>query len=161
MEPVRRKEHPANQKRLAAFMQRWEPRRPEMEWLYHQLNWSQQRMATYYGVTLRIVQKAMGRLRMKSRGRGRRGAQHHHYKDGKSSRLYRTMVVKDECGRCGATEGLSVHHKNNDHYDNRLENLEVLCESCHISLAKKAWWAAKRAGLPTPKSNGPVGWKRG
>lgn len=38
---------------------------------------------------------------------------------------------KDACERCGATAKLMVHHKNEDRYDNRLENLETLCRRCH------------------------------
>ena len=80
------------------------------------------------------------------------------YTDGKSSRPYRHVVDKDFCRRCNATERLCIHHKNMDHYDNRLENLEVLCVSCHMSIHKTAYWKAKRGGLSTPKSNGRVGW---
>jgi hypothetical protein len=136
----------------------WNSRKAEVEYLYHVRRLSQEQIAAYYGVTQAVIYKVMKRLCIQRRSKGRRGPEHHHFKDGKSSVVYRRLVVKDQCRNCEATENLSVHHKNNDHYDNRLENLEVLCESCHISLAKKAWWAAKKAGLPTPKGNGPVGW---
>lgn len=67
---------------------------------------------------------------------------------------------KSYCERCNSAFKLCVHHKNDDHYDNRIENLETLCHSCHMSITKKKWWDAKKAGLPTPKSNGRVGWYR-
>ena len=64
------------------------------------------------------------------------------------------------CNRCRGTTCLGVHHKNDDHYDNRPENLETLCNSCHMSETKRKWWAAKKAGLQLPKSNAPTGWTR-
>ena len=89
-----------------------------------------------------------------------RGKLHGNYKHGKSSVVYRTVIPKEKCHRCGTTENLGIHHKNDNHYDNDPKNLEVLCVSCHLSITKKKWWAAKKAGLPTPKSNAPMGWKR-
>ena len=32
---------------------------------------------------------------------------------------------------CGYTENLELHHINGDHYDNRIENLQILCPNCH------------------------------
>ena len=66
---------------------------------------------------------------------------------------------KSQCQRCEGIRQLGVHHKNNDHYDNRPENLETLCNSCHMRELMHARNAAKRAGMPYQKSNGPVGWR--
>lgn len=53
---------------------------------------------------------------------------------------------RDRCEECGATDicdrdengflirrkkVLTVHHINNNHLDNRLENLQTLCRKCH------------------------------
>lgn len=39
------------------------------------------------------------------------------------------------CGNCGIWMGkkmtLELHHINGDHFDNRLENLQILCPNCH------------------------------
>jgi hypothetical protein len=136
----------------------WADRKAEIERLYHVEGWPQSRLAEHYGVTLAGIQKAMKRLDIRPRSRANAGQKNGRYRDGRHSRIYRTMIEKTHCRRCGATETLGIHHVNGDHYDNRQENLMVLCNSCHMSEEKRAWWAAKKAGLPTPKSNGPVGW---
>lgn len=38
---------------------------------------------------------------------------------------------KSACERCGTTERLLVHHKDEDRYNNELSNLETLCRRCH------------------------------
>ena len=38
---------------------------------------------------------------------------------------------KEACERCSSTQHLLVHHRNEDRYDNRIENLETLCKRCH------------------------------
>jgi hypothetical protein len=38
------------------------------------------------------------------------------------------------CNVCGASEELLVHHINGDRSDGRLENLVLLCRSCHDTL---------------------------
>lgn len=41
----------------------------------------------------------------------------------------------ERCGNCGVWMGekmtLEMHHINGDHFDNRLENLQILCPNCH------------------------------
>lgn len=38
------------------------------------------------------------------------------------------------CTQCGTTDAIQVHHINYNHFDNRVENLVVLCSKCHIRL---------------------------
>src|SRR5689334_2122982 len=63
--------------------------------------------------------KTSGRLRGTGNPKWRGGIQ-----------IYRRFR-KDACERCGAKSKLIVHHKNEDRYDNRLDNLETLCRRCH------------------------------
>jgi 5-methylcytosine-specific restriction endonuclease McrA len=35
------------------------------------------------------------------------------------------------CNRCGIKSNLTIHHKNHNHNDCRIENLEILCRDCH------------------------------
>lgn len=87
-----------------------------------------------------------------------RGEKHYLWKGGHSRRPYRKLVKKEKCDRCGSLDNLGIHHQDNDHYNNDLKNLVVLCLSCHMSAHKTEYWAAWREGRPIPKSNGPVGW---
>lgn len=52
-------------------------------------------------------------------------------------RLINNGLKEHKCECCGNTEWngkpipLELHHINGDHYDNRLENLQLLCPNCH------------------------------
>ncbi len=89
-----------------------------------------------------------------------RGENHYLWKGGDSKRDYRKVVAKEECDQCGSADNLGIHHIDNDHYNNDPVNLRVLCVSCHMSLHKSEYWKAKHEGRATPRSNGPIGWKR-
>lgn len=54
------------------------------------------------------------------------------------NRLFRLNIKEEKCECCGATNiwngkplTLELHHKNGNHYDNSLENLQILCPNCH------------------------------
>lgn len=49
------------------------------------------------------------------------------------SRLIKEGLKIERCEKCGCEDPLvlELHHKNRNHFDNRLENLEILCSNCH------------------------------
>src|SRR3990167_1433325 len=127
--------------------QTWLPSKTEIEWLYHQQNWSLEQIANYYNVSQTGMSRVIKRLGIVSRERGRQGMLNGRYKNGQASTLYRVMIEKDKCSQCQAIERLVIHHKNFNHQDNHLENLQVLCESCHNRLHKKRWWDIQKLSL--------------
>lgn len=59
---------------------------------------------------------------------------------GRNFKEYRKLAEKlfeGKCLKCGARDELCVHHKNGNHYDNKPENLELLCRKCHMSLHRR------------------------
>ncbi len=52
-------------------------------------------------------------------------------------RLINEGLKENKCEKCGISEWnnkpitLELHHINGNRYDNRLENLQILCPNCH------------------------------
>ena len=52
-------------------------------------------------------------------------------------KLIRDGIKQNCCELCGASEWLGcqlpleLHHKNGNHFDNELDNLQILCPNCH------------------------------
>lgn len=135
----------ANIERRATAAAIWEARRLEIEALYVNGPASQATMAELYAVTQAGFQKALQRLGIAAKSRGRPGAGNGRFKDGAKSTAYRKMVDKRQCNRCPATDNLVVHHIDGVHTNNTPSNLEVLCSPCHSSHHKQEWWDARRA----------------
>jgi len=135
----------ANIERAAQAALLWADRRAEILTDYVNGTASQKEMAARYGVTQQAFQKAVKRLGIAPKPRGRAGAANGRYKDGTQSTAYRGMIEKRECNRCGSTEQLLIHHRDNVHTNNIPSNLEVLCSPCHTSHHKQEWWAARKA----------------
>lgn len=59
-------------------------------------------------------------------------------------KLIRDGIKEDKCEKCGNTHWLGVklplelHHKDGDHFNNELENLEIVCPNCHAVIAPNA-----------------------
>jgi gamma-glutamyl phosphate reductase len=49
--------------------------------------------------------------------------------------LYR-KAKKNKCELCDAVQFLLVHHKDKNRYNNRLNNLQTICASCHLKIHK-------------------------
>lgn len=62
----------------------------------------------------------------------RSGSNNPNYKNGTGA--YRSVVTLESCNRCGYKDVpaiLHVHHIDRDRSNNTIENLEVLCPTCH------------------------------
>lgn len=54
----------------------------------------------------------------------------------KSAREIMYLIGQREkvCELCGATKSIDVHHKDGDYKNNSLDNLMIVCRSCHMKL---------------------------
>lgn len=70
------------------------------------------------------------------------------------ARLLKNNIKEHKCEYCGNTEWnsqpipLELHHINGNRYDNRLENLQLLCPNCH---AQTDTYAGKNINKPRKK----------
>lgn len=71
-------------------------------------------------------------------------------------RLISEGVKEAKCEQCGITQWynhkapLELHHINSNHFDNRLENLQILCSNCHsVTHAYKP--SKKKKAQKTPR----------
>src|ERR1039458_805667 len=78
-----------------------------------------------------------------------------HFGTAKEVRNYREKALKslpNLCNRCGykeVLEVLQVHHKDRSHENGDIENLEILCPTCHEVehyLSKDGKWGQKEVG---------------
>ena len=141
-----RKQQKGNAARQKKAAQVWEARRAQIMALYVNGDLSQAEMAAMFNVSQQGFQRAISRMGIPSKGRGRAGHLNGRYIDGTQSTAYRQMIIKDKCNRCGATDQLVIHHMDHNHTNNVTENLEVLCSPCHTSHHKAGWWRSQKAG---------------
>lgn len=139
------KQQIGNLRRQQSAASIWESRRAEIQAMYVEGSMSQVELAGHFGVSQQGVAKALKRMGIQSKSRGRSGEQNGRYIDGAQSTAYRQMLEKVRCNRCGTTEQLLVHHVDGVHTNNVVENLEVLCNPCHTSHHKQEWWTPRKA----------------
>jgi hypothetical protein len=82
------------------------------------------------------------------------------YYDRLPSYKLRELIPVEKCARCGEDEplDLDVHHRNGIGWDNRPENLIVLCSKCHRTVGKK--WFLDEIGETVPIYEGKNPQKR-
>ena len=69
--------------------------------------------------------------------------------------LRRDLYTCKHCGRYGN----NVDHINNDSHDNRIENLQVLCWSCHsVKTGQEAGGGQSRPKVEVGVDGAPEGW---
>lgn len=51
--------------------------------------------------------------------------------------IYSEHHINIICEKCAFPNNINIHHKNKNWRDNRIENLQALCKSCHLSLHRK------------------------
>lgn len=65
-------------------------------------------------------------------------------------KLIRDGLKEEKCERCGNTHWLGIklplelHHKDGNHYNNELSNLEILCPNCHAISGDNAGAASNK-----------------
>lgn len=77
-------------------------------------------------------------------------------------RLIEAGLKENKCEICGIKDWqgeaitLELHHINGNHYDNRLENLQILCPNCHSQTSnyrKRKSYKKQNRNTPEPLSN--------
>jgi hypothetical protein len=97
-----------------------------------------------FGVSGATIAYWLKKFGVQLRSQANVGNKNGRYVDGKSSRLYRNLITKKECFVCKSKHKLLIHHKDGNHFNNELSNLEVLCSPCHTRIHKIEWWAANK-----------------
>ena len=77
--------------------------------------------------------------------------ENYHLHSGVKQRILKEGLLKNECYECGQVPEwnglkltLQLDHINGNHYDNRIENLRILCPNCHSQTKNFSGKANKR-----------------
>ena len=130
---------------------RIQPLRNEIERLYVNGDLSQRDCARIFGISQAMFGRWIKMLGLPTKSRARSGPQNGRYIDGRcingvDARPYLKLIVRRKCSACGITDrALVVHHKDENRLNNELNNLQVMCRSCHTSHHKTLYWQRVRA----------------
>jgi len=59
---------------------------------------------------------------------------------------YRTSIIKEFCSICNSDKFLLIHHIDQNREHNELDNLQVVCKSCHQKIHKVGRFLPKEGG---------------
>lgn len=83
----------------------------------------------------------------------RKGENNPHYKNGIRTGKRIMLSIQPLCELCGDNEPLNVHHIDEDRNNNKLDNLLVLCKSCHSKQHRGKEWSNKMLSLKLKGGN--------
>lgn len=115
---------------------------------YHNKNKRLKTIAEEINVSYTTIHKYIRKYNIKRKDR--KGKNNSKYRNGKycysyGYREYRNLLKKDKCSICKQTEGqLDIHHIDFNHTNDVIENLQVLCSSCHSTIHRNYEWQNKR-----------------
>lgn len=46
-------------------------------------------------------------------------------------------TLGNKCSKCNSTQNLEIHHKNKDYQNSTINDVELLCKSCHLKIHSK------------------------
>ena len=75
------------------------------------------------------------------------------WKQWKDENQMKYWAIRTFCSNCGGKENLQVHHNDGDKTHNDRDNLECLCNVCHLKFHNKEFVLAY---LPEPKKDVPI-----
>ena len=85
------------------------------------------------------------RMKLKRDRKFNIGENNGQWRGGKSWNYYRRIAFENypkKCDICGAIKNLQVHHRDKNHKNNHIKNLQILCHKCHTTIHResKGWY---------------------
>lgn len=68
------------------------------------------------------------------------------------NKYLRQRYLKTHCEKCESTKKLQIHHLDENWRNNSPENLQTLCQSCHMKLHWRLWKSRRNTKHFVPKS---------
>ncbi len=77
-----------------------------------------------------------------------------HYKNGIRTGKRMILEVNKTCQTCGSKNRLEIHHKDKNRNNNDVNNLQLLCRSCHSKQHRGKEWGKKMIKSKMEVKNG-------